>query len=54
VAGIAALIAQAKPDFTGADILNALMQMAKEADVLSGLSERDVGSGLVAAPEDDS
>jgi subtilisin family serine protease len=50
VAGIAALIAQAKPDFSGAQILGALIQMAKEANKLPGLPQQDVGSGLVVAP----
>jgi subtilisin family serine protease len=50
VAGIAALIAQAKPNFTGADILNAMLKMAEEANLLPGLSDEDVGSGLVVSP----
>jgi hypothetical protein len=50
VAGIAALIAQARPNFSGADILNALLKMAEDADRVPNLSVDDVGSGLVVAP----
>ena len=50
VVGIAALVAEAKPHFTGAGILNALRNLAKDAGVLEGLSEQDVGQGLIVAP----
>jgi subtilisin family serine protease len=45
VAGIAALIAEARPDWTAAQILDTLMAMAK---ALPG-DDRDIGHGLVQA-----
>lgn len=45
VAGIATLIAEARPDWTAADILNTLMGMARPLD----LSSLDGGRGLVQA-----
>ena len=49
VAGIAALIAEARPEYRAADILNAIMMLA---DPLSQPSS-DVGKGIAQAPADD-
>ncbi len=49
VAGLAALVAQARPEYTAADILNALLMIALPLP----LSSRDVGKGLAQAPVND-
>jgi subtilisin len=49
VAGVAALIAEARPNYTAASILNALLLVA----VPLSLSSRDAGKGLVQAPAND-
>ncbi len=49
VAGLAALIAQARPNYLAANILNALLMTALPLP----LSSRDVGKGLAQAPAND-
>jgi len=50
VAGIAALVAQARPGWSGGGILNGLRLLAKQAGVISGGSMQDIGEGLIVAP----
>jgi subtilisin family serine protease len=47
VAGIAALLFEARPNFEAWQVMNALAKMARK---LPGLDSRDIGDGLVQAP----
>jgi hypothetical protein len=49
VAGVAALIAEQRPGFNAASILNALLMIARALNIPS----KDVGKGLVRAPRED-